>query len=229
MRIAVHHLTRMQKGFMCVAGIDLETGRSIRPVLDRQMRIDMLACHGGPFELGRVVDLGETRFVGRVPEIEDRQFDASQARVDEVLAPGHFRQLLESVALERLDAIFGRELQNVGTTCAVNEQRGLRSLGCVWASHCELRAETNQNGTRRIRLTLDSDRGRLQLPVTDIRLYGDDHVTVDELKVTSVAEPLRRAERVLLSVGLSRPYRRAADQPARHWLQVNNIHSPGLS
>jgi hypothetical protein len=229
MRIAIHHLTRMQKGFMCVAGIDLESGRSIRPVLDRQMRIDMLACHGGPFELGRIVDLGETRFVGRVPEIEDRQFDASQARVDEVLAPDHFRQLLESVALERLEAIFGRELQNVGTTCAVDEQRGLRSLGCVWATKCELRAETALSGTRRIRLAIVSDRGLLQLPVTDIRLYGEDHVMVDERKVASVAEPLRHTERVLLSVGLSRPYRRAADQPARHWLQVNNLHFPGLS
>jgi hypothetical protein len=33
MLILVHHLTRMQPGFICVAGLDADTERHVRPVL----------------------------------------------------------------------------------------------------------------------------------------------------------------------------------------------------
>ena len=224
MRIVVNHFTRMQKGFMCVAGIDLATRQPIRPVLDRQMRVEMLACHGGPFELGRIVNLGQTRFVGHIPEVEDQQFDPAQVHVEGELDSVQFRQLLESVATESLEAIFGRELQAIGSTCAVAEHCGLRSLGCLWASKCSLYAETTPSGTRRIRLAFSSDRGLLKLPVTDVRLYGEDHVTVDEQQIANFAARLHQSDRILLSLGLSRPYHRSADEPPRHWLQVNNIH-----
>jgi hypothetical protein len=224
MRIVVDHLTRMQKGFMCVAGIELVSRRHIRPVLDRQMRVEMLACHGGPFDLGRIVELGETKFVGRVPEIEDQQFDARRATVVDQLAGDEFRQWLESTAVESLDAIFGRELQNVGHTCAIVEQRGLRSLGCLWVRDCRLIDETAPSGGRRLRCEFTCDRGVLRVPVTDVNLYGEDHITIDEQQVVRVAERLRTCERVLVSVGLSRPYRRSEGDLAMHWLQVNNIH-----
>ena len=41
------------------------------------MKIDMLSVHGGPFDMGHIIDLGDTRFVGKVPEVEDRWFDAA--------------------------------------------------------------------------------------------------------------------------------------------------------
>ena len=49
--------------------------------------------------------------------------------------PGdEFWDLLQNVAQEKLGAIFGPDLERIGSTCAVVETRGLRSLGCYWAS-----------------------------------------------------------------------------------------------
>ena len=58
MKIVISHLTRMQKGCICVAGVDIDSGRHVRPVMRQQMPVDMLAAHGGPFAMGAIVELG---------------------------------------------------------------------------------------------------------------------------------------------------------------------------
>ncbi len=128
MHIVINHLTRMQKGFICVAGIDLQIQRHVRPVLGSQLRSELLAAHGGPFALRSIVDLGTTHFVGSVPEIEDRQLSSEQVRVLGEMPDAEFRQLLDAVAEEELSKLFGPELENTSTTCAIPAQRGLRSL-----------------------------------------------------------------------------------------------------
>ncbi len=225
MKIVVNHLTRMQEGYMCVAGIDLDTGLHVRPVLDRQMRIDMLSAHGGPFDIARIVDLGETRFVGKIPEIEDRWFDASSARHVGNMPTEDFWALLEKSVQQKLGAIFGPDLERVGSTCAMAETRGLRSLGCYWASAGRLLLD-EKYGRKRIRFSWHVDAHVFNVPVTDIRLYDDDHITPNEAQVGWLNDHLRTHSRNLVSVGLSRPYRKRADEPPRHWLQINNFHLP---
>lgn len=210
---------------MCTAGIDLDTGLHVRPVLDRQMPIDLLSVHGGPFDMGRIIDLGETRFVGKVPEVEDQLFDASSARHVGDMADEEFRELLERCSHTKLGAIFGPDIERVGATCAVTETYGLRSLGCYWASGARLFLHDRLNG-RRIRLSWHAGGHVFTVPVTDIRLFGEDHVTPCQHTVERVAVRLAAVPRVLVSVGLSRPYRKSAGDPTRHWLQVNNIHLP---
>ena len=78
MRLLINHLTRMQAGCICVAGIDLQSGLHVRPVANRMLSAKLLECHGGPLEIGVVIDLGESTFAGRVPEIEDRTSDPSK-------------------------------------------------------------------------------------------------------------------------------------------------------
>ncbi len=78
MQILVNHLTRMQAGCICTAGIDLQSGLHIRPTNPKALSASLLSCHGGPIELGRVLDIGESSFVGSVPEIEDRLSDVTQ-------------------------------------------------------------------------------------------------------------------------------------------------------
>lgn len=218
---------------MCVAGIDPATGRHIRPVLASQMRVEMLACHGGPFDLARIVDLGETRFVGKIPEIEDQLFDAKVTRVEGTVPADEFRRLLEAAAREDLAEIFGPDLVPRGNTFGILERRGLRSLGCFWAPEPRLFIETLPTGRRRVRFSFrtDSSSGSTgarshNVPVTDIRLYAEDHVTPSSEQVDAVSSQLRRLARLLVSIGLSRAYRRTADEPAIHWLQINNIHLP---
>jgi hypothetical protein len=223
MHIVVNHLTRMQKGYMCVAGIDLHTGLHARPVLDRQMTIDMLSVHGGPFDIGRIIDLGETRFVGRVPEVEDQWFDPALTRPIGEMPAAEFRSLLERVAKEKLGAIFGPDLERIGSTCAVAETHGLRSLGCYWAPAGRLTID-NSRERRRIRFCWQAGEHAFNVPVTDIRLYAADHVTPCEATVHRLVDQLAAEPRVLVSVGLSRPYRKTAGDPPRHWLQINNVH-----
>ena len=226
MQIIINHLTRMQKGFMCVAGVDPSTRRHVRPVLSGLMRTEMLARHGGPFELGWRVDLGETKFVGKVPEIEDRQFDASAARSLEFVPQDQFWQLLTELAADSLAEIFGRDLQPIGAaSCGVLEFHGLRSLGCYWANRPALHLQSTAEAPR-IRFGFDEDSRRYSVPVTDIRLYGEDHVTPDAAAVERLSHSLADHHRVLVSVGLSRAYKSTDQHPAVHWLQINNIHLP---
>lgn len=224
MQIVVNHLTRMQKGFMCVAGVDPATGRHVRPVLTGQMRTDMLACHGGPFELGYRVELGETTFVGKVPEIEDRAFAAAAAKRLDQVPPDRFWQLLTELAADTLAEVFGPDLQPFGATgCGVLEFHGWRSLGCYWAHHPAVHLQTAADHPR-IRFTFEEGPRRYSVAVTDIRLYGEDHVTPDAAAVQSLQQGIAGRERALVSVGLSRAYKSSDELPAVHWLQVNNFH-----
>jgi hypothetical protein len=225
MQLVINHLTRMQQGCMCTAGIDLATGLHVRPVLDRQMTIDMLSVYGGPFDIGRIVDLGTTRFVGKVPEVEDQLFEATAARHVGDMPDQEFWALLEHSAQDKLGAIFGPDIERVGSTCAVAETYGLRSLGCFWATGGRLFLEDRPSG-RKIYFSFQSGEYAFRVPVTDIRLYEADHVTPSEAIVAQIAAKTAALPRVIVSVGLSRPFRKSPGEPSRHWLQVNNIHLP---
>lgn len=79
----------------------------------------------------------------------------------------------------------------------------------------------------RIRIKLRTGKIPLNLSVTDIRLYGADHVTPDPTAVAAAQERLVGSAEVMLSVGLTRAYSdwlSNQPQPPLHWLQVNNLH-----
>ncbi len=223
MRIVINHLTRMQAGFICVAGIDLHTLRHVRPVLGSQLRSELLSEHGGPFALRRIVDLGTTHFVGSVPEIEDRQFNSEQVRVAGDMSEPEFHALLASLAEDELLKLFGPELENWRTTCVIPARRGLRSLGVLRAKVLKLHLEPGRDGLPRVRIAVETDRGDLRLPVTGIDFYSADHLTPNADYVAAMGEKVASQAETLLAVGLSRPYRGNSDEAPRHWLQVNNV------
>jgi hypothetical protein len=173
--------------------------------------------------MARIVDLGKTKFVGKVPELEDHWFDAAPARHAGEMPSGEFWALLQRTAHDKLGAIFGPDLERIGSTCVVAEGCGLHSLGCYWASGGRLFVDHGRE-RRRVRFAWQAGGHSFNVPVTDIRLFGDDHVTPCETTIRRVCEQLAARSRVLVSVGLSRPYRKAADDPPRHWLQINNFH-----
>src|SRR5438105_4835997 len=132
MLFVVNHLTRMQQGFICVAGLDMATGRSIRPMLRGRMSSENLARHGGLFDMARIIDLGPTRLIGSPPETEDRLFYPMSATVVSDHEPGAFWKLLEKQAQAKLSTIFGKELVKIGThSCGVDIGKGEVSLGCL--------------------------------------------------------------------------------------------------
>ena len=241
----------MQAGYFCVAGVDLESGRQIRPVRrvrpfrgfwrwlwellvpskaeparPARLTTNLLQPHGGAFDLGKLVNLGSVQPVPEPPETEDVVFEPDRARAERTLAPAELWELLGRDCREDLRAIFGADLQPRGSGAVVEIGRGQASLGCLaprQQPRLELRARGDQPGSVRLRL-IDGGR-KLDLSVADIRCYGQDHVTPDPTVLADLQRRLAAGVPVLLSVGLTRPYSPNPDiDPPLHWLQVNNIH-----
>ena len=222
MRIVVNHLTRMMKGYICAAGIDPDTQTHIRPVLPgMRLRANLLEPLGGPFNMAALVDLGETHPCGNAPETEDVEFLPARAARVRTLAGEEFWKLLLSVSESCLGEVFGSELERVGHTLAIEEGRGVVSLGCIAPKRAPTLAIDRFD---RIRALVADEASYFDLPVTDLRLYENDYQSPRERLVENVGERLARGVPVIVSVGVTRPFAAREGEPALHWLQVNNLH-----
>ncbi len=222
MQIVINHLTRMQPGFFCSAGLELTTGLHIRPLIEGGLHTELLSRERGPFSLGAILDLGPTKFIGRVPEIEDRLFERANLKLIGQMDPSEFRQSLESCAKDSLTEIFGKSLRRAGSTRTVCENGGLVSLGCGWAGGCKLIIVQREGGPR-LKLTWQDQGDELLTAVADIRLFDSDHRTLNMAAIERANKQLSLHDRTLLSLGLSRSYRKTDNESPMHWLQVNNI------
>jgi hypothetical protein len=226
MRIVVNHLTRMQAGYFCVAGTDLGSGRCVRPVMTGRLTTQLLARNGGPFDVGNVVDLGSVRNIGVAPEVEDYRFFPARATVIGVMPDADFWARLGSSARPTFRAVFGPVLQPIGQrSFAVNQGQGTASLGFVKPTiPPDLQIRSRPNKPPQVRLRVRDGDIDADVPLTDIRFYGADHVTPDQQVFTAVARRIRGGVPVILAVGLTRPFAGQPNQPPVHWLQVNNVH-----
>lgn len=222
MKLVVNHLTRMKQRFICVAGIDTETGKHVRPLVPFSgfTRMQLLR-RGGPFDIGSVVDLGAVKYAGRAPELEDHNFQKGHARRVGEEAAGDYWRRLEAVSQDTLADIFGPDLRPQGRTLALEPHKGEASLGCL-ALRSAASLHVDERGSIRIEFT-DGEH-TANAPVTDLRLHATDLETPEHELVRRVSERLEAGERAILSVGLTRPFQKSTDTTPRHWLQVNNIH-----
>ena len=225
MVITVTHLTRMRPPYICAAG--LHDQAAVRPVVMGQLHKRWLRSNGGLFAVGAVVDLGPTKHVGAAPEHEDHSFNPACARCIRMADPKAFWQELKAVARPSVESIFGEDLLKRGHwSCAVDQGRGLASLGCLQVYgtvEIFVRGLDPQPTRSGLRLRFkDPILGKLDLGITDVRFFEDDFITVKEEVVAAVQTSIGRGIKLLLSVGLTRATV-PADKPL-HWLQVNNIH-----
>jgi hypothetical protein len=226
MRIVVNHLTRMSKGSVCVAGVDVETKTHVRPVLRvGQLPAELLASHGGPFDVAATVDLGPAMPRPEPPHVEDYLFTPSHAKRGPDVPEKAFWGLLNELKKPSLAAIFGPDLQSFGQTRGTEEEEGEASLGCLEPAQKPTIVLTNEGlGLQRIGMRF-VDRGLVvNAPVTDIRLYKADCITPDPERVEAAAKIIEKSGHVLLSVGLTRAFSSVPGEPPVHWLQVNNFH-----
>jgi hypothetical protein len=222
MRILVNHLTRMQPGYFCAAGIDLETGAHVRPVLRRgRLTTGLLSTNDGPFDIGSVLDLGPTTNVGHAPELEDRRFDPTGARWLYDEAADDYWNALQAVAQDNLEGIFGPALELWDESGTVDVGEGRASLGCLKPEK-QPWMYVDHRGT--VRLVLDYLMPSVDLSVTDQRLYERDGRTPRRDLVQDLQKRLESGAEAILSVGLTRPWQKRGDTEERHWLQLNNIH-----
>ena len=227
MRILINHLTRMHGGHICVAGVDPETRRHVRPMIPGEMLpFYLLARYGGPFEMAWIVDLGRPRPAPEPPHVEDYVFIPSRTKIDRPAAAHEFWGLLDELQQPRLRDIFGAELRETGRNRYGTELgRGTASLGFLRpAAPPELYISHQRNGKPQVRMKLGDGEIEADAGVTDLRLYGDDHATPDQALVRAVGQRMHDSRRVILAVGLTRKFRSSESSPYLHWLQVNNIH-----
>ena len=229
MRIAIDHLTRMEKGHICFAGLD-DAGHHIRPVLPGAQRLTttLLARHGGVLDMANLVDLGGTGALPRPPAVEDTIFSPQNLELVEALEPELFWNLLSQNASDSIHAIFGAELKpREKGGWIVPEGQGKASLGGYRPAtrpEVYLRRRGTEGKTR-IRVRWREGNKLFDLGVTDIRLHGDDHDTPDERLVKGALERIEQGVEILLGVGLTRPFSPDPEkEPAAHWLQVTNLH-----
>jgi hypothetical protein len=221
-QILVNHLTRMQPGYVCVAGVEVNTLKHVRPVLRYgRLTTDLLRCNGGPLDIASVVDLGPTSYAGHAPEMEDHYFDPARTTWLFDDDPDDYWEFLNQVAHESLPAIFGPELELWDGSCTVDVGEGHASLGCL-VPEKQPWLYVDHRGT--VRLVLDYLMPSADLSVTDLRLYERDYRTPRRDLVANVQNRLDAGVEVILSVGLTRPWRKQGDTAERHWLQINNIH-----
>jgi len=227
MKILVNHLTRMHRGNICVAGVDSKTHRHVRPVVPYQsLPAGLLARHGGPFDMGRLVDLGSARARPKPPHVEDHEFGPWDAKSAGEVTAEEFWNLLHLMSETDLAEIFGDGFRQVSPgRLGTDPDRGEASLGCLRPEgRPRLYLQRVRDGKPRIRIEFDDGRLQGDAGVTDLRLFGTDHATPDEDRVRGVAKWIQDSREVILGVGLTRKYRASDDAPYFHWLQVNNIH-----
>ncbi len=232
MKIVVTHLTRMRGGYICVAGLDPDRDcpRHVRPVLaEGALPFDLLHRYGGPFDMGHVVDLGSPRHLPQPPHVEDYCVVQARLRMTGRCPGDEFWKLLERIARERLGEIFGPDLKPIGRrSCGTEVGRGAVSLGCFRPLRKPHLSYLQGGPARRgkIRMALGDEDLDVIVGVTDLRLYGDDHMTPDAPAVARLAGRIEAAESLLLGVGLTRPFAPASGPGGRefHWLQVTNVY-----
>lgn len=215
----------MKPGYICVAGIDPETGAHVRPVLSYgRLTTDLLLKNGGPFDLGSVVDLGPTVRVGRAPEHEDYRFDSAEARCLRRVSDDFFWNKLADSASDTLQGIFGRELVRRKKSCTVEIGEGKASLGLIRPRERPYLYVDHRDS---VRVHLPWLTPPADLSVTDLRLYQEDQKTPCRTLVSHFRKKLWAGSRTILAVGLTRPFAKKGDDVARHWLQVNNVYLEG--
>jgi hypothetical protein len=221
MRIVVNNLTRMKGEYVCVAGIDLESGKHVRPIAESRFDRNFLKCNGGPFDITAIVRLGKVTSVGARPEIEDHSVKLENIAFVDLMSENNFWNMLELCSAANLHDIFGNDLKRQRKGYAVDLGKGKASLGCLIP---QAQPSLGINGWGKIRLQLQNGTEQVDLSVTDLRLYKSDNATPRIKKVEEVARRIDKGTGVILCVGLARAFCVKGDTEQRHWLQVNGIY-----
>ncbi len=185
------------------------------------MTRDLLALNGGPFDMASMVDLGPVKYCGKAPELEDHCFYFLNVRSMGLVSSERFWQLLQTIARTSIVEIFGSTTKTHRRGCIVDVGTGKASLGCLIPAAPPIVSLTS-NG--HIRANITDGTFTVNLSVTDLRLYEADHKTPKENLIREINARIQDRTPVILSVGLTRPWRHPDDTVERHWLQVNNVH-----
>jgi hypothetical protein len=222
MQIVVNHVTRMQsQSRICIAGVDLETGKHVRPITPKNDLITraLLRSEGGPFGPGAFVDLGDVTPAPQIPEVEDHWFQTANAQRLHDVTDADYLDTLDLVRAPDVGAAFGGALREIRQgKFAVPAGQGGCSLAVVEVCRPSLKMRFDN-----LYLDLRYPDTAARLRVTDVRFYEPDHMTVRVDVVGDVQRRLRAGTRVYAMLGLAREMYDEGAGGEVHWLQVNGV------
>ena len=211
MDILITDITRMQNQHICVAGIERNTKKRVRPVINGQLPSSLLVSNGGPVDFRRVLRFPRVRPCGANPEVEDVLVNFDEIEVLGRVSPDRFIEILSANARDDLSSI-GPSLVQENRSLKTPEGEGDCSLVLTRAPK-GIDLYLNSVGKLRFNYLFGTD-----LSVTDVRPYEADLATPAPAAFSWLKQELRKDLDVFLCLGLTRPYR------GFHWLQLNSIH-----
>ena len=226
MQVLITEVTRMERGYICVAGINRGTGSRVRPVLSGGARIPLtwVSSLGGLIDNKRVLEIGDGPRVGKSPEVEDVLTSSTQLRLVTRLSDEEFLTALRGTSHLDARSAFGPELkQHVNGHNYVSAE-GTGTLSLAIQANPRDTVEVFLTNFGRIRARW---RDGMELSVTDLRLYQPDGSTPNEERVATLSKALKDGPG-FVAFGLTRAMSlpRSGDPSTYHWLQVNAIHVP---
>lgn len=222
MEIALNHVTRMRHPRICIAGVDLRSGRHVRPTtaMSEPLTRGLLTVEGGFVEVGAVVDIGDAQPKPVIPEVEDRWCDLRAIAPVRRLGGGEYLELLDRIADDDLEEVFGEDLYRPSRwRYATDLGYGSASLGVL---RVHRRPEISIDRYDRPTLRLNDPELPAYVRVTDVRFFEEDQMRVRADVIEDVGRRLDRGVEAFVMVGLSRAMR-GRDGHTRHWLQVNGV------
>jgi hypothetical protein len=222
MQLVFNHITRMGAPRICIAGIDPESRRHVRPTTpstDLITRV-LLRKELGPIAMGALVDIGSVTPVPSPPESEDHAFHTANVEYIRDLDEQEFLDLLDLARDADIQTAFGPALENVRGGYAVEAGSGERSLAVVRA--CEP-PTLIIDGWKKLRLYVRDLDPAPKLSVADVRFYEADHKTIRKDLIRDVNARIEDGVGVLLMLGLPHAMQMSWDDRERHWLQLNGL------
>ncbi len=220
LRIALLDVTEMSGDAVCIAGMDMASGATLR-LADRTPTRRLLRSYGGFRPTDIITVQYEPKRRTEPPHTEDGRWDHLTLRKDGTIDPTVLTRLLTPKAFNSVEEAFGAPaFKGRNGNSAWLPGQGLRSLATVRAS--AIRAHLAGDALR-VKFT---DAGGGHWPAAP---FQDLAVKTHPQTCASCAAGFLRnvagefdADDVLVRVGLTRPFS-AGDTPPGCWLQVTNV------
>lgn len=220
LRVVLVDVTEMGGDNVCIAGIDLESGRTVR-LSDRTPTRRMLAGHGG-LRPGDIVGVKfEPARRPEPPHVEDGRWDHLTLRKEGALAYDELEALLAGRAFRSVEEAFG-PFAVTGRNANHGWKRGIgaRSLATLRSTdiHSVLASDT-----LRVEFTDGAGVTWKAAPFQDLSVKTHP-ATCDSCRCTYLRNVAAEfdADEALVRIGLTREYA-SSSTTAGCWLQVTNI------
>ncbi len=221
MQIMINHVSRLRGNKIAVAGLDLANpGRHVRPMLnDFDALLESKTNGSSVFSLGAIVNLTGTSASKASHHGDEHVITYVRAKKVAQLHPIEVWRTLGDIARPTLRSIFGDDVQLLSHRYVIERFRARSGFGCLRIMH----TATLYKGYRYARLRWLSDGRIVDCPVTDARLYDRSGAVRDHL-IAHLNERIKHGEALIVTVGLSRGFRRPGGRRELHWIQINNLY-----